>query len=303
MLDQFLRNLIHGEFSVGKRKFAFLDILLAVCITGVGVLIRSAIFGISGNPGIEGGSQMLFFCVLDFALALLVGFFVWETTEDHLKTVVAYSLAVIWPAIAANSALNGGHEVEYAVTILLCLCVVVMKKVYNQISFWILTLLCCLGQIASADGAGEKLTNFWPNIYTLFSETGFVAEYGVTGKLLVAGILLMIFYYISKKKINVTPELLVASGLFVTLFISTFFPFMNYRSGLLANVFAILLFIQNKKKFYVPMAMCIISYVSYGFFYNGTIGVFFWIYALGLVVLMLDAGVYFYQQLNIGKKV
>ena len=39
MLDQFLRNLIHGEFSIGKRKLAFLDILLAVCITGVGVLI------------------------------------------------------------------------------------------------------------------------------------------------------------------------------------------------------------------------------------------------------------------------
>ena len=74
MLDQFLRNLIHGEFSVGKRTFAFLDVLLAVCITGVGVLIRSAIFGISGNPDLEGGSQMLFFCVLDFALALLIGF-------------------------------------------------------------------------------------------------------------------------------------------------------------------------------------------------------------------------------------
>lgn len=303
MLDQFLRDLIHREFSVGKRKIAFLDLLLAVCITGVGVLIRSAIFGISGNPGLEGGSQMMFFCVLDFALALLVGFFVWETTENRLKTVGAYSLTVIWPAIAANSALNGGYEVEYAVTILLCLCLVAMKKTYNQLSFWIITLLCCLGQVASSDGSGAKLTNFWPNIYTLFSETGFVTEYGVTGMLLVLGILLIIFYYISKKKMNVTPELLVASGLFVTLFISAFFPFMNYRSGLLANVFAILMFIQNKKKFYVPMAMCIISYVSYGFFYNGTIGVFFWIYALGLVVLMLDAGVYFYQQLSVGKKV
>ena len=251
----------------------------------------------------EGGSQMLFFCVLDFALALLIGYFVWETTEDRLKTVIAYSLAVIWPAIAGNSALNGGHEVEYAVTILLCLSVVVMKKKYHPISFWFITLLSCVAQVASSDGAGEKLTNFWPNIYTLFSETGFVVEYGVTGKLLVAGILLMIFYYISKRKITVTPELLVASGLFVTLFISAFFPFMNYRSGLLANVFGILMFIQNKKKFYVPMAMCIISYVSYGFFHNGTIGVFFWIYALGLVVLMLDAGVYFYQQLGTGKKV
>lgn len=302
MLDQFLRNLIQGEFSVGNKKCAFLDILLAVCITGVGVMIRSAIFGISGNPGLEGGTQMLVYCVLDFVLALLAGFFVWETTENRLKTVLAYSLSVIWPAIAANSALNGGHEVEYAVTILLCLSLVAMKKAYGQMSFWIITLLCCAGQVASADGAGEKLTNFWPNIYTLFSETGFVAEYGVTGKLLVAGILLIIFYYISKKKITVTPDLLVASGLFVTLFISAFFPFMNYRSGLLANVFAILIFIQNKKKFYVPMAMCIISYVSYGFFYNGTIGVFFWVYALGLVVLMLDAGVYFYQQLNAGKK-
>lgn len=303
MLDKFLRDLIHGEFSLGKRTYAFLDVLLAVCITGVGVLIRSAIFGISGNPGLEGGSEMLFFCVLDFALALLVGFFVWETTENRMKTVTAYALAVIWPAIAANSALNGGHEVEYAVTILLCLSLVAMKKMYNQISFWIITLLCCVGQVASSDGAGEKLTNFWPNIYTLFSETGFVAEYGVTGKLLTVGILLIIFYYISKKKFQVTPELLTAAGLFVTLFISAFFPFMNYRSGLLANVFAILTFIRNKKKFYVPMAMCIISYVSYGFYYNGTIGVFFWIYALGLVVLMLDAGVYFYQQLNAGKKV
>ena len=46
------------------------------------------------------------------------------------------------------------------------------------------------------------------------------------------------------------------------------------------------------------MAMCIISYVSYGYYYNGTIGVFFWMYALGLVVLMLDAGVYFYKVIN-----
>ena len=50
------------------------------------------------------------------------------------------------------------------------------------------------------------------------------------------------------------------------------------------------------------MAMCIISYVSYSYHYNGEISVFFWVYALGLVVLMLDAGVYFYQQLNAGKK-
>ena len=300
MLDKFLRdNLVHGEFSIGKFKFEFLDVLLTVCITGAAVMIHKAIFGISGNPGLEGGTEMLIFCVLDFVLALLMAAFVWKTTENRLKVVGVYSLAVIWPAIAGNSALNGGFEVVFAVILVALLCIIGVKKVYNMKTFWLLTIFASIFQIAQGDAPATKLTNYWPNIYTLFSETGYYNEYGYAGKLLVVGILLMIFYYISKKKeVKVTPELMVASGLFVSLFISAFYPFMNYRSGLLANVFGLLMFIQNKNKFYVPMAMCIISYVSYGYFYNGTIGVYFWMYALGLVVLMLDAGVYLYKQLQ-----
>ena len=300
MLDKFLRdNLVHGEFSIGKFKLAFLDVLLTVCITGAAVMIRKAIFGISGNPGLEGGTEMIIYCVLDFVLALLMAAFVWKTTENRLKVVGIYSLTVIWPAIAGNSALNGGFEVVFAVVLVALLCIIGVKKVYNMKTFWLITIFACIFQIAQGDAPATKLTNYWPNIYTLFSETGYYNEYGYAGKLLVVGILLMIFYYISKKKeMKVTPELMVASGLFVSLFISAFYPFMNYRSGLLANVFGLLMFIQNKNKFYVPMAMCIISYVSYGYFYNGTIGVYFWMYALGLVVLMLDAGVYLYKQLQ-----
>ena len=301
MLDKFLRDLIHGEFSIGKTKVAFLDILLTVCITGTAALIRKSIFGISGNPGMENASSMALYCVLDFALALLMAVFVWKTTKNRLKTVGVYSLTVIWPAIAANSALNGGMEVAYAVILMALLCVICGKKVYNMKAFWLFTILTCIFQIVQGEDPAGKLTHFWPNIYTLFSETGFYFEYKMTGKYLVLGILLIIFYYISKKEVKATPELYVASGLFCSLFISAFYPFMTYRCGLLANVFAILLLIQNKKKVYVPMAMCIISYVSYGYFYNGKIGVFFWIYALGLVALMLDAGVYLYKQLQTGK--
>ena len=300
MLDKFLReNLVHGEISIGKFKVAFLDILLTAGVTVAAVLIRESIFGISGNPGLEGGTAMVVYCVLDFFLAMLMAIFVWKTTENRLKVVGIYSLAVIWPAIAGNSALNGGFEVVFAVILVALLCVICMKKVYNMKTFWLLTILTSAFQIVQGDAPTDRLTNYWPNIYTLFSETGYYIEYGYAGKLLVFGILLIVFYYISKKKeVKVTPELFVASGLFVTLFISAFYPFMNFRSGFLANVFALLLFIQNKNKFYVPMAMCIISYVSYGYFYNGTIGVFFWMYALGLVVLMLDAGVYLYKQLQ-----
>ena len=300
MLDKFLReNLVHGEISIGKFKAAFLDILLTAGVTLAAVLIRESIFGISGNPGLEGGTAMVVYCVLDFFLAMLMAIFVWKTTENRLKVVGIYSLAVIWPAIAGNSALNGGFEVVFAVILVALLCVIGMKKVYNMKTFWLLTILASAFQIVQGDAPTDRLTNYWPNIYTLFSETGYYIEYGYAGKLLVFGILLIVFYYISKKKeVKVTPELFVASGLFVTLFISVFYPFMNFRSGFLANVFALLLFIQNKNKFYVPMAMCIISYVSYGYFYNGTIGVFFWMYALGLVVLMLDSGVYLYKQLQ-----
>lgn len=300
MLDRFLRDLVHGEFSVGKRKVAFLDILLTVCITFAAIMIRKAVFAIAGNGGLSDSIRVLY-CVLDFILAFFMAYFVWETTNNRLKTVGTYSLAVIWPVIAANSALNGGAEVVNAVVVLGVLCAAAGKRFPDKINFWIVTLIACLQQLRCSDGFGEKLTNCWPNIYTLFSETGFVAEYSVTGKLLVLGILFLIFYYISKQKIRVTPELLVASGLFFSLFISVFLPFMNYRSGLMANVFAILMFIQNKKKCYVPMALCIISYVSYGYYYNGKIDVFFWIYALALVVLMLDAGVYLYKQLHTGK--
>ena len=303
MLDQFLRDhLVHGEISIGKAKVAFLDVLLVLGTTVVGGLIREAIFGSSGNPAISGGMRMMVYCAMDFVLAFFMAVFVWNISKSTLKTVGIYSLAVIWPAIAGNSALNGGSEVIFAVGLLAMLVVISAKKVYNAAAFWCVSIAVCACQILQSDGAGQKLTNVWPNIYTLFSETGFVAEYGTTGKLLTAGILLMVFYYISKKAYTVTPQLLVSAGLFFSLFISAFYPFMNYRSGFLANVSGLLLFVQNKNKFYVPMAMCIISYVSYGYFYNKEIGVMFWMYALGLVVLMLDAGVNLYKQLQTGKE-
>ncbi len=299
MPDKFLRDLVHGEIVIGKRKAAFLDLLLIVCITGAAVMIRKAIFGIAGSGDITDATRFLL-CCIDLLVGFFMAAFVWETTGSRLKTVGVYAVTVIWPAIAGNSALNGGMEIIGALLLLEVLTGIVRKELYTKGLFWCFLIEVCGFQILCADHSGEKLTNCWPNIYTLFSETGFVAEYGVTGKLLTLGILLMIFYYIAKKKPQVSAELLTASGLFFTLFISAFYPFMNYRSGLFANVFAILIFFQDQKKWYVPVALCTISYVSYGYFYNGTIGVYFWIYALGLIALMLDAGIDLYKKLQAG---
>jgi hypothetical protein len=63
---------VHGEFSIGKTKIAFLDVLLTVGVTVAAVMIRKTIFGISGNPGLEGGSTMFAYCALDFLLAFVM---------------------------------------------------------------------------------------------------------------------------------------------------------------------------------------------------------------------------------------
>ena len=300
MLDKALRDLVHCEFKIGKFNFAFLDVLLAVGITFVGVQVRVPIFGALENPGLEGGMQQIGYCAGDFVLALLMGFFTWKVTENRLKTIGVYSLAVIWPVFAANSAMNGGSEVVAAVAVVLCLGIAAAGKAYSAKTFWLVTLLVCGLQILQSDGWGVKLTNCWPNVYTLFSETGFINEYGNAGKLFVIGALLIVLYYISKLDFKVTGKLMVTSGLFFSLFITFFYPFMNCRSGFLANVFALLLFVQDKKKFYVPMFLCIISYVSYALFHNGSIGIFYWIYALGVLALTMDAGVNLYKQLHTG---
>lgn len=301
MLDKALRDLVHSEFHIGKFTFSFLDVLLTVCISFVAVQTRTPLFGAVENPGLEGGMLQVMYCILDIVLALLMAVFTWKVTASKLRTVGVYSLAVLWPVFAGNSALNGGNEVIGAVILILLLVIVAAKCAYTNASFWALTALVCGFQILQSDGSGEKLTNCWPNVYTLFSETGFLNEYGFAGKLFVIGALMIVLYYISKLTIKVTPKLLITSGLFFSLFITLFYPFMNYRSGFLANVFALLLFIQDKKKFYVPMFLCIISYVSYSLYHVGEIGIYYWIYALGVLALTMDAGVNLYKQLRAGK--
>ena len=57
----------------------------------------------------------------------------------------------------------------------------------------------------------------------------------------------------------------------------------------------------DKKKFYQPILLCITSYVSYSYYYAGEeVGLVFWLYAVVLLGLLLDAGRYVYEQLQTG---
>ncbi|MGN0334362.1 MAG: hypothetical protein ACI4DV_01690 [Lachnospiraceae bacterium] len=297
MLDKFLRNLIHQRFQIGKLEFTFLDALLAVCISAAAGAVHLVFFVDSSTGQFIPGENLLS-CAGNFALALAIAAVVRVMSHNHMHALVAYAMSAVWPVFVFNSAYTGGTEVFHALTLAVALCVILSLKKYSKGMFLGFLAAASLLQILQADIVAETLTTRWPNIYLLYSETGFVGEYGIDGKLFTAGALLIMFYYLSKKEFSVTPKLLISGGLFFSLFISYFLPFMNYRSGFTANMLAILLMFADKKKFYQPMLLCLVSYVSFSYYYTEYQEIAFWPYALVLLFLMFDTGMYFYQQLQ-----
>ncbi len=297
MLDKFLRGLIHQKLRLGKLEFTFLDALLAVCISAAAGALH-LVFFVDSSTGQFVLTENLIYCAGNFALSLILAAAVWLLSKNGMRALAAYSMTAVWPAFVFNSAHAGGSEVRLGLAVAVLFCIIAAKQLYTKNLFLVFTAFLCGFQILQADRMADTLTTKWPNIYLLYSETGFVREYGIDGKLFVLGALLILFYYLSKKEFLVTPKLLLNGGLFFTLFISYFYPFMNFRSGFFANVLAILLLFVDKKKFYQPMLLCLVSYVSYSNYYTEYSDIAFWLYALVLLFLMFDAGMEFYRLLR-----
>lgn len=299
-LDDFLRGLIDLKLPLGKKqKITFLDALLAVCITATAVLIRMPLLAYSAKAG-RPMPMVWVYCALDAVLALLMAYWVWKGSKSKVKTLGVYAVTVIWPVFAANSALNGGFEVRNAVLLLLLLVLIAAAGKYTKDALCLFVAAVSVLQITQGDGQLAKLTDFWPNIYLLIDDTAMVREYERSAAYFVLGVLfMMLYWFVKQKKISVTPKLLAATGLFTSLFICYFYPFMNYRSGYLPNVFAILLFFYERKKFYQPLLLCVVSYVSYSYFYaGGQTELVFWIYSLILLALLIDAAFTVYRTMH-----
>ena len=67
-MDEFLRNFISRKWNVRGVTFTFLDLLLAVCITGTGLALRSTVIEYTPTD-----TWKLCAVVLEFALAVLCG--------------------------------------------------------------------------------------------------------------------------------------------------------------------------------------------------------------------------------------
>ena len=67
-MDEFLRGLLIKKWKLGSLEFTFLDALLAICITGTGVMMRIAVKGYTVTDNQKMGAMLS-----DFILAFFCG--------------------------------------------------------------------------------------------------------------------------------------------------------------------------------------------------------------------------------------
>lgn len=99
-VDELLRNLLFRKFGKREISFDFLEGLLAVCITGTGLLIR-----LSFETALLNWPCLIVEWYLAFASAVLV----WRYTGSRKKALGTYAVLLILPTIVAEGAILGGN--------------------------------------------------------------------------------------------------------------------------------------------------------------------------------------------------
>ena len=113
-MDEFLRNFISRKWNVRGVTFTFLDLLLAVCITGTGLALRSTVIEYTPTD-----TWKLCAVVLEFALAVLCGAIVHSYTGSRLRAFLTYAILAIYPTAVANGSLWNINCIYYVILLFL----------------------------------------------------------------------------------------------------------------------------------------------------------------------------------------
>ncbi len=295
-MDEFLRNLIIKEWKLGKLKFTFLDALLAVCITGTGLMIRLAMTKYEYTVT---DSRKLGAMLIDFILAFFCAEIVYEYTRHRNKAFLTYSIFLIYPTMIANSALYGENSVYYVFFFFVGLYYFVNN--FEKKGKW----LGLLGIVAGAAGAAarfrlssESLNLGWPNFYEIIGKEAFVDLYNQVSLLCLLGILFTIAYVFVKQGIEITKDLALRLFLFLALLIPYLAPSMPAWAGMTADIAALIYCMRWPKKFYVPMLHLIVSYSAYALELNKVTKLPMVLYSVILLFLLMDTGVGIYEEIT-----
>ena len=194
-VDDYLRTLLFHKYQIGWLKFDFMEALLAVCITGVGLALRTA-FPDSGMPDMR-------ILMAEWYLAVCGGVLVKRMTGRGRRGLYAYGILIILPTIVMDGTIMQNNA---CIGALVCICalfylesgttwlftilsgalllwdvkymglalVAVVLWKYKGLRFEQLAVLLVTGaarfvySFHAWFGAGYTLTTFhWPNIYEI----------------------------------------------------------------------------------------------------------------------------------------
>ena len=195
-MDAYLRDLLVKKWNIGKFSFSFLDALLAVCITGTGVMLRLSVIGYTATDWDKISAM-----ILEFLLAVWGGMIVYFYTGARLRAFLTYAVLVIYPSIIANSALWNRGSVFYAWFFLLSLYLLVKGA---RVRAGLSAAAGAVIALSRMRVSTQNLTLGWPNLYEIVGKSMFVDLYNRVSLLVLAGLLLTGIYLYIKKKVNLT---------------------------------------------------------------------------------------------------
>lgn len=128
----------------------------------------------------------------------------------------------------------------------------------------------------------------YPNIYQIFGTDQFVTEYSQVAICFVICLGIMIGVLAAIRKKSFTKERLLLLFTLCAMVLPYFAPFMDERSGLLADVTAVMLGFTMLRKFYIPLVQVIISYGAYSAYFRGESAVPMALFAAASLLLIMD---------------
>lgn len=289
-MDEFLRNLIVRKWKIGNLEFTFLDALLAVCITGTGVMLRLAVIEYTVTD-----TAKLIAIMMDWLLAILCGVMVYDYTESRNRAFLTYAVMVIYPTLIANSALWGKNSSYYLYFLFFGVyCYGKGEKWRGIISMAVAAVLAAV----RFEPSYKTLNLGWPNFYEIIGKEMFVDLYNQVSVLCLCGILFTMAYTLVKRKTAITKDITLRLFLFLALLIPYLAPSMPAWAGLTADIAALLYCMRWPKKFYVPMLHLIVSYSAYANAINGETKLPMVLYAVILLALLMDTGAELYREIT-----
>lgn len=305
-LDDLLRELLLRKFRVGKYSFDFLEALLAVCITGVGYLLRTPF---------ETGLPHWLFLLAEWYAAFSGAALVWRYTGKRKKTIGTYSILLILPTVIADGTILrsnacGGAviliaallalqmemrwlftgaaailllwSVKYAGILFACMVLWQNKKLKNM---QLLVLLAAGGArfvyaYRAWLNAGYTLVTFhWPNIYEIVGTASvqgqLIDPIAFVGLFLSLGLLTMAVWLFGQGELFgkggpvKEQTVLLRLLLFFGLAAGYFLPYMDQSCGYLYCIVGVLYFMLAPGEFLVPMLLQIVAYAGYQECFNG----------------------------------